>query len=171
MARKIIKLAGGQYKSLKALSGAEALKGREVVVTMDTKELFVGNGDDTYSLLGSAIFGTKNDLYQTDSLKGRFFFDTEKETLYLANGVGWKRIGIRVSDFGGLTIDPESSKLSINTDNQTIIIDQQNKLKVNIDDKTLKFNNEKLGVNIDSNSLILDNESKISVGNTDYGVF
>ena len=129
MSRNIIKLAGGTYTRLKGLSGSEALHGREVVLTTDTNELYVGKGDGTYHLLGNTIFGgSLSEIQETDPLEGRYFYDSEKGNLYLANGTGWKKVGVSYDVLRGLGLDDTSGELYIKVDEKFIIFDEQGRL-------------------------------------------
>ena len=131
MARNRIKLAGGKYTSLKALTGPDALEFREVVLTTDTHELFAGTGNGEFSLLGNVAIGTKAELTQTDPLEGRLFFDYQSGVLYVGTGSGWKRSGFTLAEKSGLKYDAETGDLSVSTDNETIIINNDNELEVN----------------------------------------
>lgn len=86
MARKILQLAGGTYTSLAALSGGTALNDRELVVTSDTHELYIGDSTGRFHLAGQALFGDSATRTTTPSKPGRFFYDTTTAVLYM--GVG-----------------------------------------------------------------------------------
>lgn len=132
MARKIIKLAGGSYTRLKALSGSEQLQGREVVITTDTHELYVGNGDGSFDLLGNILFGNlKDDITTVDPQKGRMFFDEITKCLFIGNGTGWKRIGISYSNLKGLNYNNETDELEVKVDNISIIFNSNGELSIN----------------------------------------
>ena len=131
MARNRIKLAGGKYINLKALSGAESLEYREVVLTTDTHELFAGTETGDFTLLGNVTIGTKSRLGATDPLYGRLFFDYENGILYVGTDLSWKRCGIVVGNRSALSIDAFTGELFINTDNESIIINDNNALAVN----------------------------------------
>lgn len=131
MARNKIKLAGGRYINLKALSGAESLEYREVVLTTDTHELFAGIGNGDFTLLGNVTIGTKSRLGTIDPLHGRLFFDYENGILYVGTDLSWKRCGIVVGNRSALSIDAFTGELFINTDNESIIINENNALAVN----------------------------------------
>ena len=129
MSRNIIKLAGGSYSRLKGLSGSEALKDREVVVTTDTYELYVGRGDGTYHLLGNTIFGgSLSEIQDTDPLEGRYFFDSSKGILYLGNGTGWKKVGITYDKLRGLGFDDKTGDLYVQVDNKFIVFDSEGRI-------------------------------------------
>lgn len=131
MARKIIKLAGGLYSKLKMLSGAEALQEREVIVTTDTKELYVGASDGSFSLVNGVLFGdTLNNIQEYDPEKGRFFFNLEKGNLYIGTGTGWNLIGIVLKNLGGLVKDSNSGEISVNVDGVSIIINENGELTI-----------------------------------------
>ena len=131
MARNRIKLAGGTYSSLRALSGPDALEYREVVLTTDTHELFAGTGNGEFSLLGNVTIGNKTKLTATDPLEGRLYFDYVSGILYVGTGSGWKRTGMTIAEKSGLTFDEETGDLVISTDNETIVINNDNELEVN----------------------------------------
>ena len=131
MARNKIKLAGGKYTSLKALTGPDALEYREVVLTTDTHELFAGTGNGEFSLLGNVAIGTKAQLTETDPIEGRLFFDYVNGVLYVGTGSGWKKSGFTLADKSGLKFDEETGDLSVSTDNETIIVNEDNELEVN----------------------------------------
>jgi len=131
MARNRIKLAGGKYNSLKALTGPDALEFREVVITTDTNELFAGTGEGEFSLLGNVTIGTKTNLTATDPLEGRLYFDYSSGVLYIGTGNGWKRSGFTLAEKSGLTFDPVSGDLMVSTDNETIVVNNNNELEVN----------------------------------------
>ena len=131
MARNRIKLAGGKYNSLKALAGPDALEFREVVLTTDTHELFAGTGGGEFSLLGNVTIGTRTELTATDPLEGRLFFDYPNGILYIGTGSGWRRSGFTVADNSGLIMDPVTGDLMVSTDNETIIVNDENELEVN----------------------------------------
>ena len=131
MARNRIKLAGGKYASLKSLSGPDALEYREVVLTTDTHELFAGTGNGEFSLLGNVSIGTKAQLTETDPLEGRLYFDYANGILYVGTGSGWKRSGFTLADKSGLKFNPDTGDLSVSTDNETIIVNNENELEVN----------------------------------------
>ena len=131
MARNRIKLAGGKYTSLKALTGPDALEYREVVLTTDTHELFAGTGNGEFSLLGNVAIGTKAQLSETDPVEGRLFFDYVNGVLYVGTGSGWKKSGFTVADKSGLKFDVETGDLYVSTDNETIIVNEENELEVN----------------------------------------
>ncbi len=131
MARNRIKLAGGKYNSLKALTGPDALEFREVVITTDTHELFAGTGEGEFSLLGNVTIGTRANLTATDPLEGRLFFDYSAGVLYVGSGTGWKRSGFTLAEKSGLTFDPISGDLMVSTDNETIVVNSDNELEVN----------------------------------------
>ena len=131
MARNRIKLAGGKYNSLKALTGPNALEFREVVITTDTHELFAGTGEGEFSLLGNVTIGTKTNLTATDPLEGRLYFDYSAGVLYVGTGNGWKRSGFTLAEKSGLTFDPISGDLMVSTDNETIVVNNDNELEVN----------------------------------------
>jgi len=131
MARNKIKLAGGRYSSLKALSGPDALDYREVVLTTDTHELYAGTGGGEFSLLGNVTIGNKSQLVETDPLEGRLFFDYVNGVLYIGTGSGWKKTGFTLAEKSGLKFDEETGDLMVSTDNTTIIINNDNELEVN----------------------------------------
>ena len=131
MARNKILLAGGSYINLKALAGNEALENREVVLTTDTHELFAGTGNGDYSLLGNVTIGSKSRLSTVDPVEGRFYFDYENGILYVGTGMGWKRCGISLSPKSALSFDAFTGELTVVTDNETIVINDENALEVN----------------------------------------
>lgn len=135
MARNIIRLAGGTYARLKALTGIEKLKGREVVITTDTNELFVGKDDGSFELLGGVHFGeTLNDISLVDPKSGRFFYDQENSILYLANGIGWKKVAVQIKTKDGLAYDEKTGELTLQVDNKSILINEDGNLETgNID--------------------------------------
>lgn len=131
MSRNIIKLAGGTYARLKALSGSEVLKDREVVISKDTSELFVGNADGTFNLLGNVIVGENiSEINNVDPEKGRFFFNSEKSNLYFGTGTGWKLVGINIARLGGLATNEITGEIYVNIDNNSIIMTTDGKLSV-----------------------------------------
>ena len=131
MSRNIIKLAGGKYLSLKALSGSEMLQYREVVLTTDTHELYAGTGGGEFALLGNVIIGTKLELNTTDPVQGRLFFDYANGVMYVGNGAGWKRAGLTLASKSALTIDETTGELKVVVDNRSIVINDVNQLEVN----------------------------------------
>lgn len=131
MSRNIIKLAGGKYVSLKALSGSEMLQYREVVLTTDTHELYAGTGNGEFALLGNVIIGTKARLSSTDPVEGRLYFDYNNGIMYVGTGVGWKRNGLSIAAKSALLIDELTGELSVATDNETIVVNNENQLEVN----------------------------------------
>ena len=131
MARNIIKLAGGKYISLKALSGSEMLQYREVVLTTDTHELYAGTGNGEFALLGNVTIGTKAELSSTDPVKGRLYFDYVNGIMYVGNGIGWKRNGLSIANKSALVIDEFTGELSVVVDDKSIVINDINQLEVN----------------------------------------
>ncbi len=131
MSRNIIKLAGGRYVSLKALSGSEMLQYREVVLTTDTHELYAGTGNGEFALLGNVTIGTKAELSSTDPVKGRLYFDHTNGIMYVGNGVGWKRNGLTIADKSALVIDEFTGELKVLVDNESVVINEENQLEVN----------------------------------------
>lgn len=129
MARNIIKLAGGSYTRLKALSGSEQLQGREVVISTDTHELYVGNGDGSFDLLGNILFGSKEDesIYPQ---RGRLLFDTEKSLLFIGTGSEWKKIGVDYSSSKGLNYNEETGEVEIKVDDESIVFNPEGELSV-----------------------------------------
>lgn len=131
MPRNIIRLAGGTYERLKALVGTERLKDREVVISKNTNELYVGKSDGSFELLGNVHLGnTIADIRNIDPQRGRFFYNSESGVLYLANGDGWKRIGVKITSGSGLSINESTGELTVNVDNKSIVINPEGKIAV-----------------------------------------
>lgn len=87
--RKILQLSGSSFSAIQALSGDDVLKGRELLVSTDTKELVLGNGDGTGTVIGAVIIGDATAYAATSPVKGRLFFNTTTGSLYVANGTAW----------------------------------------------------------------------------------
>ena len=125
-------VAGADFIRIKALKGTEVLRDREVVISKDTNELFVGKGDGRYDLLNGVHMGTSTgDMQNLDPVDGRLFFNESSGLLYLANGTGWKRIGIRITFDSGLKYNEETGELKVNIDNNSIIINKTGQLETN----------------------------------------
>jgi len=92
--RKVLQIAGGDYTDLKALSGNNAIQPRELLVSTDTNELFVGDGVGNSILVGRAKVGATADKALIAPVAGRFFFDAETNTLFVGDGTSWKLVGI-----------------------------------------------------------------------------
>ena len=96
--RKILQLAGSKLATINALSGVDAIKERELIVSTDTGTLMLGKGDGSYKVVGNALRGATAERAAVQPLAGTFFFDTTQNLLFIADGSSWQLAG-------GLKID------------------------------------------------------------------
>lgn len=135
MPRNIIRLAGSNYERIKALTGVEVLQNREVVISKDTSELYVGKENGELSLLGNVHIGQKfMDIQEVAPEKGRLFYNDGSGILYVGNGSGWRRVGYRLAHNSGLMLDELTGELRVNVDSQTIKVNESGKLETNHSD-------------------------------------
>lgn len=124
----VIKLAGGTFSALTGLTGADALQDREVVLTTDTHELFVGNpsssGTSGYSLLGSVIFcKTSRERAGHTPLPERLLWDDQEKLLYCGNGTIWEPTSVTIASDGALEKDSISNDLRVKVDKKFLKIE------------------------------------------------
>ena len=133
--RKVLQLAGSTAESIKALTGDNALQAREILVSTDTHQLFIGNGDDTYTIIGSVTSGTSAERGDATATKGQLFFDTDENKLYIGDGTSWKPV-LPETDLSNYI-----QKVGGATQDNIAILNSDGTLK----DSTYKFNDSGTG--------------------------
>ena len=104
--RKVLQLAGSTLAKIKALAGEEVVQARELLVATDTGDLVVGLGGGNTKIIGSAGIGTTAERNAATPTKGQFFFDTDRKTLFVADGTNW-------IDCGGKVVDAVENNITV----------------------------------------------------------
>lgn len=91
--RKLVQFSGSTLAGVTGLTGDNAIQDRELLVSTDTQELFLGSGGKPV-LIGRCIISDVNPAVETATVSGRAHLNTVSGILYISDGTQWVPTGV-----------------------------------------------------------------------------